>query len=664
MLRRAKVLLLITILLSITTSGIVHTETVSAQELDNREPGDEITGTLSPSHISATYGFTIDEPGVYRLILNVTNDASLFSSVKRYSRGRADTIAICYSDEFEEFIVQPGSLYVGSIYQVYVKSDDFAGADSADYRIVIEKSEPIVVADGQEYSLIFNRFANQHFILHVDESNSAYEIQFSSLHYSTYLEIIDSQGLQVTRRSSSATPSERHPVVLNPGDYHIFLNTYSSIITAATLQFDRIHIPFLIPGTSVELELSSGLPYQYVQVAISEGVPYSINLDPHSDIDVRFSVIVRSIYGPLFNMWGEGETENVTDLTFWDCNLAYTDWDLGPDMQYSRSRPEMTGYSSSYRVPYSSFLISAFSWSAGNATLSLDAGSEASVITPDILISENFDGVEGPFWKIFKMTGFSSMNLYKFHLEHFPATDSILEPRYSIYSPRTTDQSYLFITRPHLTELERESWDKTRAFTQSLSYNEYLQINDAYYYNSNDGERWLYISILDGYGSAGFASEINSGNIQFQASVIEQMQASIDNSISVAPSPSTAIYSLQLERGCTYQIEVSATYLQSSGTISIWNATGHQLSSYQYTLHDSNRFSEYYLFEVECTGPHAMIVKVAGDSPIIIDITEFREGNTGIQLPFMIGSLAVAVAEGIILGIVIGKLKFRKNNAT
>jgi hypothetical protein len=174
----------------------------------------------------------------------------------------------------------------------------------------------------------------------------------------------------------------------------------------------------------------------------------------------------------------------------------------------------------------------------------------------------------------------------------------------------------------------------------------------------------MYIYIVDSYMYSEFASEINSGSLQLQASIVEKIQASVASSISVASSPpSTAIYSLQFEAGCTYQIKVSATYLQSSGTVKLWNASGHQIASYQYTLHDSDRFSEYYLFEVECGGTHNMVVNVAGDSPVIIDITKFSKGNPGIQLPFMIGSLAVAVAEGIIIGIVIGKLKFGKDSA-
>ncbi len=57
-----------------------------------------------------------------------------------------------------------------------------------------------------------------------------------------------------------------------------------------------------------------------------------------------------------------------------------------------------------------------------------------------------------------------------------------------------------------------------------------------------------------------------------------------------------------------------------------------------------------------------MLVSVEGTSPVIVDITKMQDVNSGIQYPFFIGGLAVAVAEGILIGIVIGKLKFGQDD--
>jgi len=663
-LRSAKVLLLIALLLSITTAIVILPEPVTAQESNYLEPGDEITGTLSLDHKSDYYGLTIAETGMYRLTINSTGDALLSASISRYSSGSAYPIIQCVSNRSYSFSVNPCSMYHGSIYQVSVQIESFLEDVTSNYTISIERMDSIEIAVEQVYTFMGDEATGTHLILDVEDSSTAYEFHFNSTYSFFYLTIYDSTGLRVFSKSTSTSYPPDYPVLLDPDEYHIFISTSRSTTQECTLQIIPADIPVLTNGDSVELVFSAGLPsYQFAQISITEGAQHSISLDPLGDIDVGFEIWNPPYYGPTFNYWYTGETESVIDLTFWEKYIAYTELALNPDNESTFSRPRLSSFSSSYTRPDSFVLLYCYHFGFGNATLSLDIGPEAPIISPDVPISTHFDGGYGPFWKLYKMTGFSSMNLYEFHLEHFPTTNDILEPTYRIYSPYTSSQSYLFRTRPFLTELEQESWDQSSTYSVSLQYEQSQQTNDAYYYQSNDDERWLYIYIPDGYYNEHYPSfGVSSGDIQLVASVVDPIYVSITEPISVVPPlPETSIFYLQLEGNYVYQIEISATDLQSSGYLTLWNATGHQLADSQdYT---SERFSRTYLVEVETTGQHTMLVTAKGDSPVIVEITKMQDVNAGIQLPFMIGSLGVAVAEGIIVGVIIGKVKFGKDSA-
>jgi len=654
----------IALLLSLVVVSFIPTFSLTiAQEVNYYSPGNLLNGTLNENYKSKTYGFSIAEEGVYRLSLNSTGDAILAAYVYLYSSGSIQTRTYCKSNTTESFTVIPCSYYLGAIYQVKVCFDEVFEDTSSDYSCIIEQIEPVIIIEDIGYTLPCDRLTDVPMKLHVDGSHNLYEFQFNSVLSGTYfyMDIYNSKGLLISTQTTSPY-SSYHPLILEPDEYTLFIDCYENSPEEFFLNVIATSVPIITAGSSIDLEFTNGNHSQYFEIPIDEGVQYQISLDPDDTSDVAFDVWGISNSGPTINSFGAGETESVDDLIFWDGYMAFTDWDLNPDMEYTRSNPELFT-SSSYAEPIHSALLYAYCASDGTATLSIDFTSGVQIFSPDVPMSIQLDGVEGPFFEVFKMNDFSALQLYKFHLEHIPNDNFILQPAYRIFEPRSIDLSYLFRIRPLLTEIEKIAWDNSRSSYSSLSYDHSFSANDVYYYCPFTSEKWLYVYIPDGYYDGHYVSNINSGNLQILATEENPQQAFLNEEILVGPAPPDIVPCvIDLEGNSIYQVRVTGTEIQSSGFITLWNSTGHKLSQSQSYTHDSERFSEYYLVEVQNSGQHMILVSILGGSPVKLYITRVQSSeNTGFQLPFVLGSIVAASIEGILIGVVIGKLKFGKD---
>ncbi len=654
----------IALLLSLAIVGFTPSiSPIIAQEVNYYSPGNLLTGNLNLDDRSDTYGFSIEEDGVYRLSLNSTGDAILRASVSVYTSGSTQTRTYCTSNRTESFTVLPCSYYMGDIYQLEVDFEQVFEDSSSDYSIKIEHINPTIIIEDTEYTLPCDRYTDVPMKFHADGSNNMYEFRFSSVSSENnfYMDVYNSKGLMVFSQTTSPY-SSYHPILLQPDEYTIIIDCYEIYPEEFNLQVIGSLVPTITAGNSVDVEFTDGYHSQYFELPIDEGVQYQINLDPLDSSDVGFNIWGLSSNGPTIDVFGPGENESVVDIVFWDGYMAFTDWDLNPDMEFTRSYPR-TFSSYSYAEPLRSALVHAYCASDSNATLSVDIASGVQTISLDMPLSFQLDGIEGPFFKLYKLNNFSAMQLYKFHLEHIPDDNFILQPSYRIFTDRSEDQYYLFRIRPLLTEIESEAWDKSYSSYSSMYYDNSFSTNDVYYYSSSASEKWLYVYVPDGYYNDHYLSNVNSGNVQILATAVSPLQASLNEEILVGPAPpDTFSYLIGLEGNSIYQVRVTGTELQSSGIIELWNSSGYRLSQSQSLTHDSDRFSDYYLVEVQSSGQHLLLVSIQGDSHVEVYITlEQSSTNAGFQLPFVLGSIVAASIEGILIGVVIGKLKFGKD---
>jgi len=560
-------------------------------------------------------------------------------------------------------------MYLGAFYQLQVQIMEMLEGQDIDYQISITRQEPLSTSVGVAYSVSLIPPIQRHCILAVDNGPRLYELSATTSDY-TYFYFYDSVGMQLFYfYTSPYLASNSRVIALASGTYHLFIGGGSSSSIDCTFQFNILDVPILTPNDSCEFYFPSGdLSYQYALLSIEEGVHYTMNLNPDADVDARFQLSIDGSFGPLIDNFGVGQSENTTDIIFWENYFAYTDWEQGPDYDYTLSDPHI--YSSLYFPsihPISQAVLAVSSINEGSAIFEYREGSKAQTISLDAPIADHFDGVDGPFWQLYRVTGLSSMHLYKFNLVHYATSDYILNPSYRIFLSMLDSQSYLFFTRPYLSDSEKIYRDTAPNSYISLQYDTFLTNAEAFYFDLHGGDRWLYVSVPDGYNGAYNPNyPIHSGDVELTISDVAPLQCDTITPININPSTSRiAFYALQLDGRSVYQIKVSGTNLQSSGIISVYNATGHQLAYSMSYTNFAEKTSLYYLCDLQCSGQHSLLVEVRGDSPVTLTITKYTDlaAASVIQLPFFVGGLMAAAAEGILIGVVIGKLKFGKKAA-
>ncbi len=650
---------LVIIILILTISSIYSVQSTDAQNDEILTPDLTVSGILSSTHLSDYYRIEISQDGVYTIELNSTGSSVLRASFNRFSYGYPSTIEDCFSNTSSCFTILSSSQYLGSFYQLEVSIDGISDSDSAEYLVSIERVNPIVLEEGREYTIQQDRFKDAHYILDTNGSSRTYRLIASTSYY-CYFSIYNSYGLRVYyEQCLYSSYSIDDVVLLDPGIYHIYIDSSSSSGQYITFQLTPEDIPVLEPGSSIQVEFT-GLTDVYVLLPLTEGTQYNIELAPHSLQDVGFYIYFYADNGVRIDDWDGGSTESIADFIFWDNFMAYTGWDQNPNMQYTRSDPHFYRLYSSYRPQTSGLLLRAFSNLEGGATLRLTKVQDVQTVSTDVPVIAQFDGINGPFWKLYKLENFEGSNLYNFELTHVPTNDYILHPSYTVYTPAITDQSYLSGIRPLLSEIEKNIWDSIPGTSTSIQYNRLIPNSNGYYYHPIICESWLYVSIPDGYYNGHYSYELHSGSMEFEVHAVEPVMQTANSQFMMEPSLDTAIYSLQLEGNSIYEIDVTGTNYLSHGHASLWNETGHRLqfAFYGYSAQtDGNTI--HYQIEVECGGVHNLLVTAEGESPVKITITK-KTNSIGVQYPFFVGGLAVAVAEGIIIGIVIGKIKFGK----
>ncbi len=662
--KRGKELVFAILLLIVFSLSIIQSVDSQGLETEILTPNLTVSGTLRSTHLSDYYRIAISQPGVYIIELNSTGSSRLEASFNRFSYGYPSTIRRCYSNTSYCFTIVASSRYYGSFYQLDVSFAENSVADLTDYIVSIQRVEPIAIEEGIEYTLQQDAYIDSHYILDVSGSYRTYRVIASSSYY-CYFAFYDSYGLWINREQCSDSYSIDEIIMFDPGIYHLFIDAGSSNGQDITFQITPEDIPTLELDSSIQVDFEGISSNVYVQLPLTEGTQYSIELAPHSLIDVSFDIMRNPDFRITINAWPEGYTESLVDFVFWDNYMAYTDWDTNPEMQVTRSRPKIkTFYSSSYNLPHSGLLLRAYSSVEGSATIRLNKVEDVQALSTDSPVAAQFDGIDGPFWKLYKLDNFAGGELYNFQLTHTPANDCILNPYYRISTPEITDQNYLSRIRPLLSEIEKPIWDNLPGTYTYLQYDNIIPNSNAFYYHPITCESWLYVSIPDGYYYDHYSYDsIHSGSMELEVHRVEPIIQTMDSQFTMDPSLDTSIYSLQLDGNCIYEITVTGSNYQSHVSVSLWNGTGHRLPSLYYGVSaQTDKNIRHYQFEVKCDGEHHLLVTAFGELPLTITITKMTDSSPGVQYPFFIGGLAVAVVEGIIIGIVIGKVKFGKGD--
>lgn len=660
LMKRVKALVLVILFLTISSFSVIQTVNTQGAETEILTPNLVVSGTLSSTHLSDYFRIEISQTGVYKIELNSTGSSWVIAFFNRYSYGYPSIVEDCYSNSSDCFYILSSSQYYGSFYQLEVSFYYESVVEITDYNVSIVRVQPIVIEDGQEYTIQQDAYVDSHFILDVSESYETYRFNASTEYYSSFY-LYDSYGFRCYYEQFSQFNPLDDIIILDSGIYHLFIYASSSSGQNITFQITAEDIPVVELDTTIQVDFEANPLGVYFVLPLIEGTQYSIDLAPQSLINVGFDIMFNPDYRMTIDDLHDGDTESIADFVFWENCMAYTGWDTNPEMELSRSNPVMRNfYSSSYKILNSALLLRAFCSNIGSATLRLSKMQDVQTLSPDVPVSAQFDGIDGPFWKLYKMENLAGGELYNFHLTHTPATDYILNPNYFVYTPRIMDQNYLSRTRPLLSDIEKGIWDNLPGSYTSLQYDHTLPITDAFYYHPILCESWLYVSIPDGYYYNHYSYDsVQSGSMEIEVNAVEPIIQNVDSQFTMDPSLGTSIYSLQLEGGNTYEVTVTGSNYQSHGYITLWNETGHQLpASYKYAA-QTDKNTRHFQIEVECDGAHNLLVTAEGSSPLTITITKKTVSN-GVQYPFFIGSLAVVAVEGIIIGIVIGKVKFGK----
>ena len=626
-------------------------------------PDFDLSGTFDSTHTSDFYGMEISSPGVYLITVNSTGEVPVLATVSKYRYGSISSIDSCISNSSDSFRIIPSGIYLGAFYQISVKTMGPIIGQAVSYQVSVEHIEPLPLLPNTQYSLSLNNRRDYHYVLDIINGPQIYQFS-ATASFSVYFVFYNSYGAEVASFYSYSSTQEI--LLLEPGTYHVFIFTYYGSATDISFQLTSIEAPILEPGLSVEINFTAaGYLYQYAILSIQEGMQYSMYLNPENNENVAFIFYLNQYTTPSFDYWGSGETESVTDLTFWGDSLAYTDWDRSPNMTITKSNPIIyNNYNPTNINPPSSLIIMFFSDIIGKAVFDFNEIGFVQTISPNLKITEHFDGIDGPFWKLYKVSSLSPSNLYEFNLIHDAASNCVLYPYYYLYQPVKTDQYYLFYQRPLLSDEERNYWDILPVGYTLLSYDNTLSNIVVPYYHSQSGDRWLLVSIPDGFYEGDYTYDPHhSGDIHFEITKTDPIEQQVDSSFSLNPAiKKAAIYTLQLKGGSLYQVEMSSTSLQSQGSLTVWNQTGHQLAYPQIYVHYGNPTSSFYLIEVECTGEHYLFVQASGDSPLTITVRSSSNDNakSGISTLFFVGGIAAAATEGLLIGVVIGKMKFGK----
>ena len=651
------------VFLFLSMTGIFFAMPAESQSPDILAPDFDISGAFDSTHTSDFYGMDISSPGVYLLTVNSTGGVPVMAIVSRYSQGSIYSISSCISNSSDSFRIIPSGMYLGAFYQLSVKINEPITEQAVSYHMSVEHIEPLTLTLSTPYLLSIDNRHDYHYVLNVDNGPKIYQLSATS-YSSVYFTFYNSYGIQIA--SFYLYSSTQGTILLDSGTYHVFIYTYYGTTADFSFQLTNIEAPLFEPGLSAEINFSGPDSLnQYAILSIQEGMQYSMYLDPESNEDVQFNLRLNQYSGPNFNYWRSGETESVTDLTFWSDSVAYTDWDTSPNMTITRSNPVIyNNYKPTTIYPLSSVIVMFTSDTIGKAIFDYNEIGFVQTITPNLQITEHFDGIDGPFWKLYKMTGLSPSNLYEFNLIHDAAPNCVLAPYYYLYQPTKTNQYYLFYQRPLLSNEEQNYLDLLPDDYTYLSYDNTLSNTTVPYYHSQSGDRWLLVYIPDGYYDGDYSYDpLHSGDVHLEIIKVNPIAQQVDSSFSFNPAiKKAAIYTLQLKGGSMYQIEVSTTSLQIQGSLTLWNQTGHQLAYPQIYQHFSKPTSSFYLLEVECTGTHYLVVEASGDSPLTITVRTSSNDNakSGISTLFFVGSIAAAATEGLLIGVVIGKIKFGK----
>jgi len=664
-----KTILFIVLILSVTNCTIPSS--IEAQSVEIMIPDFTITGAFTPDDQSINYGMAIEEIGVYRISLNASGDPQIYLSVQQYQYGSPSIIATCSPNSTSIFKITPGSFNLGAIYQLTLNPSVSVISENVYYELSIERLDSLFIQGDFQYNELLETYGKRHFILTASNEYNGY-LFISDTYYTYSVAIYDTYGLLVQSLMVDYYPYE-HMFLLAPGVYHIFIELQSSYSSGITFQITPETVPSATPDTSLDLNFSESQTYQYFQLVVDEGTQYSISLDPIGNEDVYFFLgpFLFSYYGyygymVYFDDWGSGITENVTDITFSASFITFTGWDYNAEIEYTRSDRNIIEFNSYYYDFYSldtsSILLIVCSRTIGSAVLEVSEGIDPNPLSPDVAASCHFDAIDGPFTALFNLNGLSGGHLYKFTIDHNAQENCILEPYYRIYSTQRMNQNYLFNKRPLLTDSEKIEWDQQSYRYSTLPLSHHLERNEICYYSPIDANQFLLAYISDQcYSGSVRDSEINKGDVQLSIEEVPASSLALNSPITVDSSPlDTALYTMQLEADCMYEIKVTGTELQSHGYSSLYNQTGHQLAYSWTTMHASDRFSKYYLAQIQCTGQHFLVVTTKGDAPVTITVTKLTPNGESIGVPFFVGGLVVAAAEGILIGVVIGKLRFGK----
>ena len=673
--KHVRALLLIILILSIACFAIQipTTAQTTTQSTEILEPDFVITGEFDQEHLSAYYGMSIEEYGVYRVTLNSIGNTMIELEINQFEGGYPYYVSQFVSNETSTFLVTHGAQNLGPIYQLHLSLNGYEPVEQVEYTLSIERVAPLAIQDNFENTLTLQNYNACHYTLTVNEEYNAYEI-IASTSRSCYFYFYDAYGINIRTVQISSYTTE-YFILLSPGEYDLFIELSSYYLTELVFQMIPKSVPMLSPDSSLDLVFNATSIIQYVELSLEPGTKYDLNLIPYNDENVGFYIdpfCVSGQYVYNINNWGPGGAENISELSVWSTCIAFNGWDYNFENEYTQSYfhfEDFYYYYYYYYYPvnsmdYVTVLLTIYSFSEGGATIQVNKGVEPLQLSLDTPVTCSLNEDKGSFYSVYRLDNLPSGHLYEFTFDHTPEDTFALLPRCRIYGSNLLDQDYLFSTRPLLTPSEREKWDSLSSQYSTLYYSTAELKKEVSYYHPINADQFLIVMIPDNIHEGSLYSDyFNKGTIQISVDEILSSPLTLEQTISVDPSPfNSAMFTAQLEKDYVYEIEVSSTNLQSYGSVSLWNTTGHQLARAQSSMYRTDRFSSLYYADVETSGKYFLVVSIEGDTPVTVTVKKLSsEKTTGtIQLPFFVGGLIAAAAEGILIGVVIGKLKFGK----
>ncbi|NHJ13073.1 MAG: hypothetical protein EAX95_05315 [Candidatus Thorarchaeota archaeon] len=636
-------------------------------------------GVLTTDNDKDFYGIEITSPGLYNFSIESQGETPVVAYFRFYEGGLPFSGGSSVTSNGSRIIeIRPDQLGEQYTYQIALYGElwweaIFPAAYVMRFDLLSQIDSAII---GRPLSCDFHQTGDQKwFLLRTGISGilptmQAYEFRIEmnvtrTVQWSFY----EKNGL--LQSFGASTSNQTNVVLLEAPEYYFCLASSSAVGMSATAYFELTELEILRPSQPIEVQMLQAAESQrrrFYQISLQEGVHYAISATCESTLDVSFRIHKGPASGLTsldFSEWGYGEEENVTDLVFWGQYSLYSDWN---DESTRRSRPVLGTSWNGDLIDHSKLVLELVAIAGnGDVTVTISEGEESPRITASESIRKLLDNDIGPYWHLLKLTNLEGLVVYNITVEHHQSYPTGLGTSYDFFGSRGSEQQYLYYQRPWLDGRGRAYVERGQSYEFSVDWETYGlgETQSHLVYQSIPGDRWLLIRVPD-IEEAGEIPyrRLLSGEVEISVRAETYYNATLDvtQGIECIENQPVALR-VRLEGGHTYRIELAAINGSSYAECNLYNESGFRLtgqfeSSWLYIPWQANEDVRYKVYYIVSSGMHAFLVYGNGESPVSVTITELGQpGN--VDVTFTLIGIMGAAAGGIVLGVLIGKTKFK-----